>query len=182
MIRGSRVVLTGIDPSNAETVRGWINDPDINEWMLAGQIPLTRAAELAWYERCDAETAAGTGYQFEIHAAEDMRLLGVCGLVDVDRLDRHGELGIFIGDVAEHGRGFGRDAILTLLRFAFETLGLNTVRLRAIRGNDRAIGLYKSVGFSPVGAFRQGRYIRGRFHDVELLDITRAEFDAQTTL
>lgn len=182
MIRGTKVVLTAVDPSNAETVRGWINDPDISEWMVSGHIPVTLAAELAWYEHAETTSSAGTAFQFEIHAADDMRLLGHCGLEDVDRIDRHGEVGIVIGDSAEHGKGFGRGALLALLRFAFETLGLNTVRIRGVMGNERALGLYRSVGFCDAGVWREGRYSRGRFHDVCLLDITRAEFDAQGSL
>jgi RimJ/RimL family protein N-acetyltransferase len=147
--------------------------------MIAGHLPVTLAAEQAWYELAEAHAAAGTGYQFEIHAADDLRLLGICGVVDIDRVDRHGEAGIFIGQAAEHGKGFGRDSLRALMRFAFETLGLNTLRIRAIQGNERAIGLYRSLGFADVGTWRQGRYVRGRFHDVVLLDITRFDFDAQ---
>lgn len=179
MIRGGSVVLTDIDPANSETVRGWVNDPDVNAWMVSGHVPVTKAAEAAWYERAELETAAGTAYKFEVHAADDMRLLGMCELMDVDRFDRHAEVGIMIGDTAEQGKGFGRDALRALIRFGFETLGLNTVRIRAIQGNERAIGLYRSIGFTDVGTWREGRYIRGRFHDVVLLDMTRAEFDAQ---
>jgi [ribosomal protein S5]-alanine N-acetyltransferase len=179
MLREGRVILTAIDPSNAEIVRGWVSDPSVNEWMVSGHLPITPAAELAWYEHAEAQANAGAAYQFEIHAADDSRLLGMCGVIEIDRIDRHGELGILIGDTAEHGKGFGRDALCGLLRFAFETLGLNTVRIRAIQGNERALGLYRSLGFSDVGTWRQGRYVRGRFHDVVLLDFTRVDFDAQ---
>jgi RimJ/RimL family protein N-acetyltransferase len=179
MITEGRIVLTAVDPANADAVRGWVNDSDVNEWMIAGHLPVTLAAEQAWYELAEAHAAAGTGYQFEIHAADDLRLLGICGVVDIDRVDRHGEVGIFIGQAAEHGKGFGRDSLRALTRFAFETLGLNTLRIRAIQGNERAIGLYRSLGFADVGTWRQGRYVRGRFHDVVLLDITRFDFDAQ---
>jgi len=179
MLPGKLVTLRGLDPSNAETVRRWLDDPDVHRWMEAGTVPITAAAELAWYEAAERNAAAGTEYEFEIHIAEDDRLIGHCGLFGVDRFDRHGEVGIFIGDVAEQGKGFGRDAIVTLLRFAFETLGLNTVRIRAIDGNERGLGLYRSIGFADVGVFRQGRYVRGAFHDVVLLDMTRGDFDSR---
>ena len=179
MIRGQRIVLTGIDPAHAEVVRGWLNDPAVHEWMLTGHVPITAAAEREWYERAERESAAGTAYNFEIRAADDLRLLGICGLTDVDSIDRHAEVGIFIGDVAEQNKGFGRDAIVTTLRFGFETLGLHTMRIRVVAGNERALGLYESVGFSAVGTIREGRYVRGRFRDVMMLDMTRAEFDAR---
>lgn len=179
MMRGKRAVLTAADPANGETARSWVNDPDVNVWLEVGHVPVTHAAELAWYGRAEQDGAAGTAHQFEIHAADDMRLLGMCGLVGIDRFDRHSEAGIFIGGGIERGKGFGRDALVTLLRFAFETLGLNTVRIRVIEGNDEARALYQSVGFSDVGVLREGRYVRGQFHDVLLLDMTRGDFDTR---
>ena len=77
MIRGQRIVLTGIDSANAEVVRGWLNDPAVHEWMLTGHVPITAAAEREWYERAERESAAGTAYNFEIRAADDLRLLGI---------------------------------------------------------------------------------------------------------
>jgi RimJ/RimL family protein N-acetyltransferase len=179
MIEGTLVNLTPLDPANAEIARAWVSDPRVNTWMVAGHAPITAASELAFYANAEKEQAEGVGYQFEIHAADDGRLLGNCGLMEIDRFDRHGEVGIFIGNPAEHGKGFGRDSIVALLRFAFETIGLHTVRIRAICGNDRAIALYRSIGFKDVGTLREGRYIRGQFHDVALLDMTRAGFDSR---
>ena len=179
MIRGQCIVLTEIDPANAEVMRGWLTDPAVNEWLPAGHVPITSAAEREWYERAERESSAGTAYNFEIRTADDLRLLGICGLIDVDNIDRCAEVGIFIGETAEQNKGFGRDAIVTTLRFGFETLGLHTAQIRVIAGNDRALGLYESVGFSAIGTIREGRYVRGEFHDVMLLDMTRAEFDAR---
>jgi RimJ/RimL family protein N-acetyltransferase len=177
VIRGAHIVLTALDPANVDTVRRWISDPDVNAWMVSGHVPVSRAAELAWYEAAERDVVAGTAYNFEIHATDDLRLIGHCGLTDVDRFDRHGEVGIVIGELADQGKGLGRDALVTLLRFAFETVGLNTVRIRAIAGNERALRMYRSVGFADVGVFREGRYVRGTFHNVALLDITRADYD-----
>jgi RimJ/RimL family protein N-acetyltransferase len=179
MIKGGIVVLTTLDPRNADTIRAWLHDPRVNEWLAAGHIPISAAAERAFYEQAERDRGRGVAYHFEIHASDDTRLLGQCSLMEVDAIDRHGELSIFIGEPAEHRKGFGRDALVALLRFAFHTIGLRTTRIRAVIGNGRAIELYRSVGFSEAGLFREARYVRGRFHDVAMLDMTREEFDAR---
>jgi RimJ/RimL family protein N-acetyltransferase len=178
MIKGSTVTLTALDPANADAVRAWLHDPRINEWLAAGHVPISAAAERAFYEQAERDRGRAAAHHFEIHASDDMRLLGQCSLMDIDLIDRHGELGIFIGEPTEHRKGFGSDALIALLRFAFHTIGLRTARIRAVTGNERAITLYRSIGFSVAGLFREARYVRGRFHDVALLDMTRAEFDA----
>jgi RimJ/RimL family protein N-acetyltransferase len=179
MLREGSVVLTALDPGHADIVRAWITDPEVNAWLATGHLPITHASELAFYAAADEESASGKGHHFEIHSADDMRLLGMCGVIEIDPIDRHGELGIFIGDPAGQGKGHGRDTINALLRFAFHTLGLNTIRLRAIEGNERALALYRKLGFRDVGTLREGRYVRGRFHDVALLDMTRGDYDAR---
>lgn len=177
MIQGSTVTLTALDPANAEVVRAWLHDPRINEWLAAGHVPISAAAERAFYEQAERDRGRAAAHHFEIHASDDMRLLGQCSLMNIDLIDRHGELGIFIGEPTEHRKGFGSDALIALLRFAFHTIGLRTARIRAVTGNERAITLYRSIGFSVAGLFREARYVRGRFHDVALLDMTREEFD-----
>jgi len=173
MIRGEKVVLTALDRRNAETVLAWVNDPAVNRCMLTGHIPLTLDEEMAFYDQSEALDSV---YNFEVHVQQDMRLIGHTGLMNVDLRHRHGEVGIMIGDLASQGRGYGRDAIVTLLRFAFDTLGLRSASIRAREDNDRGIHLYESIGFRHAGVFRQSEFAEGRFFDEVLLDMLAEEY------
>jgi len=173
MIAGKSIVLTALDPSNAETVRSWMNDPEVNRYLLAGHIPLTPGEERAFYEAVEASPSS---YVLEIHLAEDMRLIGHVGLDGVDLRHRHGEMGIVIGDKREHGKGYGRDAIVTMLRFAFNTLGLHKVGIKAREDNERGVHLYSSIGFTEVGKERENDFAEGRFFDVIEFDMLEREF------
>jgi RimJ/RimL family protein N-acetyltransferase len=173
MIQGDRVVLTALDRKNAETVRAWINDPSVHRYMLSGHVPITAESELAYYDESEASPAI---YNFEIHVAEDMRLIGHCGLIGVDLRHRRGEVGIMIGDLSAQNQGYGRDAIVTLLRFAFDTLGLNAVTIGAREDNERGLHLYRSIGFKDAGRTRDTDYAEGRFWDLVILDMLVGEF------
>lgn len=178
MPEGKLVVLTALDPENAETLRGWINDPETHRWMLSGHVPVSKAEELAFYEASEASKAAGTAYRFEIHARDDGRLLGVCGLEHVDLVHRHAEVGICIGPKAERGKGFGLDAVRTVLAFAFGTLGLERVNIVYVGGNERAGEVYRRAGFRDAGRLRGWFYLQGRREDSVILDVTRDEYEA----
>jgi RimJ/RimL family protein N-acetyltransferase len=173
MIRGAKVVLTALDRRNAETVLAWVNDPDVNRYMLTGHVPLTLAEELSFYDRSEASPDV---YNFEIHVAADMRLIGHAGIFGVDLRHRRGEVGIMIGDLSAQNRGYGRDAIVTLLRFGFDTLGLNSLTISAREDNDRGIHLYRSVGFSEAGRTRQTDFAEGRFFDLLIFDMLVGEY------
>jgi len=141
--------------------------------MLSGHVPLTPAQEAAYYEQAETSTNC---YVLEIHVAADMRLIGHVGFEDVDLRHRHGELGIMIGDLEEQGRGYGRDALLTALRYGFDTLGLHRVAIKARHDNERGLHLYRSIGFREVGVERDCDFAEGRFHDVVCFDILESEY------
>lgn len=173
MIFGREVVLTALDPGNVESVRGWINDPEVNRYMLAGHVPVTPGQERAFFEAVDGSDSS---YVFEVHVASDMRLIGIVGVDGVDLRHRRGEIGIMIGEKSEQGRGYGRDAIVTTLRFAFRTLGLHRVSIRAREDNERGLGLYRSIGFAEVGKERDSDFAEGRFFDLFVFDMLDHEF------
>jgi len=176
MVRGEAIYLTNLDPANAETVRAWINDHEINRYLLTGQVPVSAAAEAAFYERAVIDWAAGTAFQFEIHVAEDGRYIGNCGLHKVDMRHRSAEVGILIGDTSEQNRGYGRDAIMTLTRFGFDTLGLNRVEIRSQADNERSMHLYEKLGFKPMGRLREATYSFGNFVDEAIFDMLASEW------
>lgn len=173
MIMGEKILLRELDPANADIARRWINDPAVNEWLLTGHIPLTSAAEKAFYDRVEASPH---DHVFEIHVTDTGRYIGNCGLHGVDFVHRHAEIGILIGDVAEQGRGYGRDALVTICRFGFDTLGLHRLEIRYIAGNERAAHLYPSIGFTPAGVLREHLFIRGTFRDEVQLEMLDREF------
>jgi diamine N-acetyltransferase len=57
--------------------------------------------------------------------------------------------------ITQKSRGFGREAVRFVKRFAFEKLKAHRIWLDAIDSNERAISLYKSEGFRYEGTLRK---------------------------
>jgi RimJ/RimL family protein N-acetyltransferase len=57
------------------------------------------------------------------------------------------EYGILIGEDRARGQGVALTASALVLDHAFDTLGLETVRLELFRDNDSALRLYDKLGF-----------------------------------
>lgn len=76
------------------------------------------------------------------------------------------------------GRGYGRDAIDGVLRFAFapEGLGLHRVQLDVLSINPRAQMLYESLGFVEEGRLRDAHHDGAAFCDVIVMSILAAEY------
>lgn len=178
MLVGEKVFLTPVDRANAETARAWINDPVVNRWLLSGHIPVSVEGEIDFYASSERRLAEKSGFIFEIRTLDGSRYIGNCGLEKVDLVHRHAEVGIVIGEVSDHNKGFGRDAIRTLLRFGFETLGLHSIEIRHMAPNEPAAHLYRSIGFREVGVLRQHCFLRGEWVDEVVLDMLADDWTA----
>ena len=58
------------------------------------------------------------------------------------------EVGIFISDEEQRGKGYGYQMIDWLLNFGFNVLKLNKIVLWTLEDNQHAIKLYQNFGFS----------------------------------
>ncbi|WP_322622481.1 GNAT family N-acetyltransferase [Aedoeadaptatus coxii] len=82
---------------------------------------------------------------------EKGRAIGYIGLKNISPITRKGEVGIII-DCAEMGKGYGREAMEELIRLGFEELELETLYLEVLPWNERAMKLYKRLGFRKTAS------------------------------
>ncbi len=109
-------------------------------------------------------------------ANSDDQCLGHVGFYQLDYRIRSGEFGIMIGDKASWGQGLGRAVTEYVVRWGFEQLNLNRICLSVLDSNERAIALYRSIGFRDEGKLREAQYKEGRYHDVLLMSLLRSEW------
>lgn len=173
MIEGERVYLAPLDKSNIPLVISWLRDPEVNRYMLSGHEPIAYEDEVAWY---DMVASSETDHVFQVHVAKDGRYVGNVGLHRIDATHRSGEAGIMIGSRPDQGRGYGRDALRCLLRFAFDELRLHRVFLRCDPDNRRGVAAYEAVGFTQVGHEREAAFIEGEFRDHLIFDMLEDEY------
>lgn len=108
---------------------------------------------------------------------EDGTLIGIVRLKRVSSENRCADFGIAIA--REHwSRGYGTDATRTILRFAFEEMGLHRVQLGYVEYNTRARRCYDKCGFIEEGRERQAKYREGRYCDNVLMGILADEFES----
>jgi aminoglycoside 6'-N-acetyltransferase len=90
---------------------------------------------------------------------------------------RHASVDIFV-DPASHGRGYGSDAIRTLVRHLFRDRGHHRVTIDPAADNEAAIRCYVKVGFRPVGVMRQyERGADGSWHDGLLMELLASDVE-----
>jgi RimJ/RimL family protein N-acetyltransferase len=113
---------------------------------------------------------------FVVHRRDDGSAIGYALILDRDEYNREASLAISIAGEENRAKGFGRDAMRLLLKHAFIDLNLESVYLSAYEYNRRALGLYESMGFKPVGRRRHSRIIGNKIYDEIILDMIAAEY------
>ena len=85
-------------------------------------------------------------------------------------------MGIVIGEKSEWSKGYGTDAIRTLLDLGFCEMNLHRIFLRVDSDNARGIRCYEKAGFQLEGTFRDAVFREGVYHDQHVMSILQTEF------
>jgi len=158
---GQKTRLRAYRKGDIDAALAFINDPEVKRYLAPG-IPylLTREDEEKFFT---GNSAYKDTYSFAIETLKG-RYNSVC------------EAGIFIGDKSLWGKGYGTDAFGVLVRFAFEQMNLNKVKLRVYDFNQRGVKSYRKLGFVEEGRMRQELFRDGQYHDIILMGLLREEW------
>jgi RimJ/RimL family protein N-acetyltransferase len=174
---GKRCYLSPMNPEDAEKYVTWLNDMEVAQYLTLASHIINRDVEKETLERF-----ARQGDHFAIVDVETDELIGGCGLLNIDHINRTAEVGIFIGEKGYWGRGYGEEAMRLLLDFAFNILNLHNIMLNVYAYNTRAQRCYRKIGFREIGRRRQARRIQGSSFDVIFMDILAEEFTGSSSL
>ncbi|HVL80861.1 MAG TPA: GNAT family protein [Actinomycetota bacterium] len=166
--RGLKVALRPVERSDHEHLRRWQNDPEVAHWMDY-RVPFS----LEDIDE-DQRRAREEGRPFIIEL--DGRPIGKCGLNQFRWEPRVCALYIYIGEKDLWGQGLGRDAVMALLTYAFDLVGLERVELSMLADNDRARAVYESCGFEFEGRLAGRAYRDGSWHDTAIMSVSRKGF------
>lgn len=170
---GIRLFQDPITDAEIERVYRWSSDAEVVRWSGSAPTDLTLKE---FRERMRSDRAANPGNRrafFIVTRAGE--LIGRIGIFAIDWTLKQGELGIVIGERDYWGKGYGRDAILTLLRYVFQTTSLETVNLFTFTDNLRAQHCFTACGFRTLGTERRFSPDIGEFDGIEM-EIARQEF------
>jgi RimJ/RimL family protein N-acetyltransferase len=177
LFEGQLVRLRSFQPSDAETVFQHLQDSEISRRDARIQWP----SSLAEVQRRLEQQAEGQPTDDRDLAIEtlDGRLVGGINAQSTDRRNGTFSIGLGLGDRAEWGKGYAKEAMLLALRYMFHERRYQKCNISVYAFNTRALGLYRRLGFLEEGRVRRNYFTNGEYHDEVFLGMTREEFDAQ---
>lgn len=97
--------------------------------------------------------------------------IGLVGISNINPINKTADLFIAIGEDNYHGKGIGKDTMLWIIDYGFNTLKLHKLKLAVIKNNIPAVRLYHSLGFILEGEIKKENYYQGRYYSLLLMAI-----------
>lgn len=163
VINGEIILLRAVEESDNAMLLSLINDPD-TEMMLGGSSwPVSEAEQLKWFEHQERSRDV---LRCIVALKEDGKAIGTIILSDIDQKNATGHIHIKMSKDGGRGKGYGTDAVNTMVKYAFEELRLNCIYANILSYNEASIKLFERCGFKRDGVLRQRVFKRGQFYDL----------------
>ncbi len=175
ILEAQRLILRPFQESDIPEIVHLLQDPAISETTLNIPYPYTESHARHWLVAQRQDWEAGRGYTFAITRRADDQLLGAIDIRPKPRF-RKAELGYWIGK-PYWGQGYATEAVRTIMRYGFETLGLNRIYASHFPENPASGRVMQKAGMKFEGVLRQDVCKGDRFLDHVVYGILRAEWE-----
>jgi RimJ/RimL family protein N-acetyltransferase len=150
-IEGELVRLRRFEREDAETYRGFVNDPEV-----AGRIDragtVTAEEHARWYETLVSSPSADV---FAVEEKSSGAFIGLVWLFDIQPRHSRAEVRIVLGKA--QGRGCGTEALRLLADHAFRTRHLKKLWADVLVFNQPAVRAFEKAGYALEGLLRADR-------------------------
>lgn len=173
-LMGERIYLRPLEREDLPTLRAWCNDPETRA--LIGEVsPMNRSGADAFFERVQKDEAR---VWLVVVEKESQRVIGEAGLLRIFHPWRTADLTMILGDKTARGKGYGSEATLLLMDYAFGALALHRLAIGVVGFNERALRFYEKIGFKREGVQRDGYFYNHKFCDFVMMSILEDEYRA----
>jgi RimJ/RimL family protein N-acetyltransferase len=152
---------------DAKIVSHWTHDPLYLRGKLTSPVlPLPVAKIKKQFEAIEKQIETEKRFYFSVHAKDDDRLIGFGDIYRISWTNQSGMLALGLGDANDRGRGYGKEILKLLLRFAFDELSLYRLSAAISEDNTAALKLFQQAGFVEEVRQRERIHRDGRRWDL----------------
>lgn len=172
-IKGKVVTLRAIEARDLPLLQQWANDPDVQSLLVGWHFPVSERDQLAWFNSLDVRSR---DQRFAIEHPEH-GLVGTANLVSIDHINGTATHGVMLGSAEHRGKGIGVDAVMAVMRYAFEEVRLHRLDGEIIEYNEASQRLYfGKCGWQQEGVRKGWFFRKGRRWDSVLMGIDRETY------
>ena len=119
--------------------------------------------------------SAGMFYDWAIVYEPDCKMIGTCGFTAFNCTSDSAEVG-YVLNPEYWGKGIAVEALLRVMEFGFDDLGLHRIEAKFIEENERSRRVMEKVGMTFEGVARDGMLVKGNYVNVGVCAILESEW------
>ena len=173
MITGTKIKFRDKRLADAPDDYTWQTDPELAQLDATPLLTTTFPQYLSGYA-IELRYPSSTRHPFAVETL-DGKHIGNCVYYNIDKAKGEAELGIMIGDRAYWDKGYGTDAVTTLVGYIFRQTSLNRIYLKTLDSNQRAQKCFQKCGFIPYGKLSRDGY------SFTLMELHRKQWQEEQT-
>jgi RimJ/RimL family protein N-acetyltransferase len=162
-----RLLLRPYSAADAPAACRLAGDIRIADTTMAIPHPYTMKTAEAWIATHAKGFEQKTEMIFAVETKSDNQLTGTVSLLNISGTDARAELGYWIS-VDNWGKGFCTEAVLRLIQFATEELGITRITALCFARNPASARVMEKAGLKREGCLVQHLFKNGRYEDLLL--------------
>ena len=169
-----RLILRPIEAADIPVFVPLLNDYAVSAHLARVPHPYTEKDAHDFLKKMAGSAPSGGDYAFAIVRNNDNAYIGGCGV----HPSLGWEIGYWLGR-AFWGQGYASEAVLRLIRFAFEELGAGKLKAEWFNGNPASGRVLAKLGFMATGETMSNALARGHKVPATVVALDRAAFEAR---
>ena len=170
---GKKIRLRVVEESDLNFCQSLFNDDHLRDLVVGWDFPVSMYAQKRWFESL---SSGKNNIRLIIETHEGIAI-GLTGLWDIDWHNRNALTAVKLkGDLVK-GKGYGRDAIMTMNAFSFFDVGLHRLWGSIIDYNIPSFKVYvDKSGWKTEGVLRDHVFRNGVFHNLYYVGCLKDDF------
>ncbi len=149
-MKHEKINLRALEPEDLELLYKWENNDSY--WIISNTVSPFSKYTLKRYLENSHKNIYETGQlRLMIDHIPDKVTIGTIDIFDFDPFHKRAGLGILIADEAYRRKGYASMALISLIRYCFETLQLHQLYCNILVNNCESMDLFKKQGFVQTG-------------------------------
>ena len=177
-IVGELVILRALEEQDNKVLLELINDPETEKMIGGYSYPVSRERQISWFRGLSGHADFHTLRCMIADRQEPETAVGTVILSDIETKNGTAQIHIKLAKTAR-GKGYGWDAVNTIVNYGFKELRLNCIYSIIVEYNRASQRLFEKCGFIQEGRLRSRVFKNGQYRDVLSYSILQDRPDAE---
>ncbi len=174
LVKYGCAILRPIEDKDFDLLYSMVNDPDIAEGAIGWSYPVSMEQQRE-FMRTFRNSDRSVKFMVEL---TNGKTIGMASIDNIDWKNRNATSSYKVSAPLDHRiRGDMRDALIGLLDYAFNELGMHCMYGEFLADNEFSRKLAYKIPCETEGVLRQRVFKRGKYHDVIIVSTLKEEFN-----